>query len=171
MSAALWRAWITDDAVQVIVNAARASHPTETGGVLLGVLNGRRPWISAAVEVPSSRSTGSSYYLSGEDRARAVAEEVARSDTPVAYLGEWHSHPDDVGASDEDKQTMRELADDPDSDCSRPVLVIARRCGSDYNLDGLQAGRWGSRRLRLLRAGSPPPHYLRKATSPVASRN
>ncbi|MGH2378620.1 MAG: hypothetical protein ACRDGT_09095 [Candidatus Limnocylindria bacterium] len=43
------------------------------------------------------------------------------------YLGEWHSHPANVGASPRDRRSMIELGRNPDYRRSRPVLIVLRR--------------------------------------------
>lgn len=149
----LWRAWLTDEASRSIVEASGSAHPKETGGVLLGVLTGRRPWITAAVEIPSAENTGHSFVLRGSDRAREV-DRARRADARIGYLGEWHSHPADAGPSGKDISSMLELASDPLSQCSRPVLLIARRTERGYEFDAHQADM-RLRRLNLLAAGTP----------------
>jgi integrative and conjugative element protein (TIGR02256 family) len=155
----LWRAWLSEEAASTIRAAAQAAHPDETGGVLVGVLNKGRPWITHAVEVPSGASTGTWFEIDGSKRQRVVRE-ARKIDSAIGYLGEWHSHPADVGPSATDLTTMRRLAADPDSGCPRPVLLIARHQGSNYSLDARQVSQRGSRRLRLVAAGPLPidPH-------------
>lgn len=153
MKLRLWRAWLSEDARRTIIAAAERAHPNETGGVLVGVLNRRRPWITEAIELPSPASNGTCYLLDGE--ARRAAVEAAQTQVPaVGYLGEWHSHPADVGPSTTDLATMKRLANDPDSGRRRPLLLIARRTGTTYRLDAREVSRLGHRPLRLVAAGT-----------------
>lgn len=146
-----WRAWLTESARDVIIAAAAAAHPNETGGVLLGVLTNGRQWITAAAEVPHPGATGTYYELEG-GAAPAIVDAMTLLDSRLGYLGVWHSHPADVGPSSLDAQSMREIAADPTAGCERPVLIIARRRGFTYELDGRQLRR-RLRALHLIDAG------------------
>jgi proteasome lid subunit RPN8/RPN11 len=151
-----WRAWVTESARATITAAAAAAHPKETGGVLLGVLTRGRPWITTAAEVPHAGATHT-YYELGHGAAPAVVDTMTVLDQRIGYLGEWHSHPADVGPSAIDAKTMREIAADPAAGCAHPVLIIARRSGSDYELDARQLQRRRLRALNLIDAGPLPP--------------
>jgi hypothetical protein len=57
----VWRVWVSERARADLLEAAAATHPDETGGVLIGVLGhlreGRgRPWVTHAINVASPRS-------------------------------------------------------------------------------------------------------------------
>ena len=106
MSPALWRAWLCEEAENTIREAACRSDPDEAGGVLVGVLVGRRPWVTEAIEVPSIHPSGNRYEISGEDRVKAVSR-ARDADARLGYLGEWHSHPADVGPSSTDLGEMK----------------------------------------------------------------
>jgi proteasome lid subunit RPN8/RPN11 len=163
-----WRAWLTETARDVITNAAAAAHPKETGGVLLGVLTRGRPWITTAVEVPHAGATGVYYELAG-GAAPAVVDAMTLLDPRLGYLGEWHSHPADHGPSDLDARSMRAIAADATAGCERPVLLIARRRRTDYDLDARQLQRRRLRRLRLIDAGPLQASGAKTApTQPIA---
>jgi proteasome lid subunit RPN8/RPN11 len=152
-----WRAWLTESARDVITAAAAAAHPNETGGVLLGVLTRSRPWIITAAEVPHAEATGTYYELQG-GAAPVIVDAMTVLDPRLGYLGEWHSHPADVGPSPLDAQSMRGVAADPTAGCEHPVLIIARRRGSNYELDARQLQRRRLRVLHVIDAGPLPPH-------------
>lgn len=164
-----WRIWLSEPALTDIVSAAREHHPDEIGGVLIGVEAERRPWVTHAVTVPSRRATPVYYQIPAGARRRAVLR-TRRSDPRLGYLGDWHSHPADIGPSGKDRQTMGELSADRDSGCPRPVLLLARRRGEDYWLDARQQVGPKLRELRLVIAGPlepdaslrpPPPKWRR----------
>lgn len=147
-----WRLWLSEQPRHSIEHAAARAHPRETGGVLLGVyVKGRRPWVTAAVEVISPVATGT-YYELAAGAAPQVTERAAREDARLGYLGLWHTHPADVGASALDLRSMREVAAAPESG-GRPVLLIARRRGGGYALDVHQFDRRRPRPLRVIAAG------------------
>ena len=164
-----WRIWLSEPALEDILSTAREHHPDEIGGVLIGVEAERRPWVTRAVTVPSRRATPVYYEISAGARGRAVRR--SRCDDPrLGYLGDWHSHPVDIGPSGKDRETMAELAVDRDSGCPRPVLLLARRRDEGYQLDARQQAGSKLRELRLIIAGPlkpdaslrPPPRSQRR---------
>jgi proteasome lid subunit RPN8/RPN11 len=151
-STARWRAWLSEAGEREILSAACRNHPKEIGGVLIGVHAEGRPWVTLAVTVPPARAHATYYEIPAGARHQAVAA-ARRRDKRLGYLGDWHSHPIDVGPSDTDRKTMRDLASDSRSGCSRPVLLIARRRGEHYWLDAHQQTRRTLRPLKLIAAG------------------
>lgn len=138
--------------------ASVASHPKETGGILVGVhTHGSRPWIVHAVEIPSKNSGVTHYVLPPRKRHEVVERLRKQHDSRLGYLGEWHSHPLDVSASPTDIASIREIALDARGGCARPVLIVARRVGDGYTLDGMQFDRGSLRALQLIAAGALPP--------------
>src|SRR5262249_35925774 len=126
------------------------------------------PWITIAVEVPSAFASGTYYELSG-DAAPSVVDRMSRRDRRVGYLGEWHSHPADAGPSELDARSVRGIAADRAAECSRPVLIIARRRGGTYQLDARQLHGGRLRPLRLIDAGPlpNPPTPIRSPRRPA----
>jgi proteasome lid subunit RPN8/RPN11 len=138
--------------------AAVVGHPNEAGGILVGVHTaGSRPWIVHAVEIPSKNSGGTHYVVPDHHRRDIVDRLRRQYDLRLGYLGEWHSHPFDIGPSETDLASIRAIADDPNAGCARPVLLIARRAAGGYVLDALQLNRRSIRPLDLIAAG-PLPH-------------
>lgn len=164
-----WRAWIAEAAADTVLQAAAAAHPAETGGVLVGVQTaGRRPWVTEAVELRSSKATGTFYEVPAGARRKAV-EKLRRRDTRLGYLGEWHVHPADLPPSPTDASTLVRLAADPESGCERPMLLVARRGSDGYRLDARQLHGSTLRALQIIVSGplphgQPPrtPHALRR---------
>jgi Prokaryotic homologs of the JAB domain len=148
--------------------AAADAHPKETGGILVGVHTaGLRPWIVHAVEIPS-KDSGRAHYVVPARRRRQVVERLRKLHDPrLGYLGEWHSHPMDVGASSTDLESIQAIANDRASGCQRPVLFVVRRAGGGYALDARQLDRRSLRPLNLIAAGplSPPETKPRRRRS------
>jgi proteasome lid subunit RPN8/RPN11 len=160
-TARTWRIWLSEQAAESIVAAARDDHPDETGGVLIGVQIGSRPWVTEAVLVPSEKSSPVYYELPAG--ARQLASDQARiSDPRLGYIGDWHSHTFDIGPSQIDRATMAGLAA-RNTDCRRPVLMIARRRGDVYQLEAHQQVGRLLRPLRLLATGPLPPEDKKAA--------
>jgi proteasome lid subunit RPN8/RPN11 len=149
-----WRVWVCESAAKSLLDAATTAHPAETGGILVGVLVGTRPWVTHAVEIKSSGSSAIYYELPAGVRHRVVAE-LRKQDHRLGYLGEWHSHPADVGPSRTDIASLRQIAADPTSGCARPLLIVARRTQDHYRLDAGQLVQ-RIRRVRLVTCGPLP---------------
>lgn len=125
---------ITDAARSAMVRAAAAAKPSETGGILVGVIDGHgEPCVVDAVEMRAEHPTSSRFVV--PEGATIPAVEAARErDKRLGYIGEWHSHPSDQPASPTDTATMLRLAGRPG--VVDPVLVVLRpeRDGG-YSLD------------------------------------
>lgn len=105
---------------------AAAAHPRETGGLLLGWWQGGVPVVAAVVEVTDPNAS-SNRWSRDEDRA-TEALALARRTFPahVGYVGDWHSHPADVGPSMQDLRAIRRASRQFDAPL---VLAVARRGG------------------------------------------
>lgn len=150
-----WRAWLTEEAKAELERAAAAAHPKESGGILVGVLAGGRPWIARAVEIRSKKSA-TAYYELPAGKRQQVVKRLRRDDPRLGYLGEWHTHPLDLPPSLTDLISISRLASDPAAGCPRPLLVVARRVGAGYEFDARQLHRRSLRAVRLLVSGPLP---------------
>lgn len=123
---------LAESASATLRRFARRAHPNETGGILLGVRNAGRPWITQAVEIPST-DRGRSHYRLPAGTTTAAVGRSREADPRLGYLGEWHSHPSDVGPSPTDRATMRRLA------LRHPrtglILIVVRRQDNGLWLD------------------------------------
>jgi hypothetical protein len=122
--------------------------------VLAGVVAGGRPWITHVRTVRPRRDMFSFYELPGGERERAVRS-LRRLDPRLGYLGDWHSHPADVGPSPTDRESMRTIG--RSGDLPRPLLVVVRRSETIYTLDARQWTGRALRPLRVVAAGDLPP--------------
>lgn len=127
---------MTEHAHLALVNAATGSLPLETGGILLGVKLNGRPCVVSAIEIPSKDRSRAHYRLPGGQTKKRVIE-ARKVDGRVGYLGEWHSHPADVGPSAQDRGAMRLLSYVQSSPC--PLLIVARLGPTGYYLDVRQS--------------------------------
>ena len=96
----------------------------ESGGVLLGTVHERGLLITMAT--PPSRHDGRHPYLfeRGPNGHRAVAQRAWRkSGGTVRYLGEWHTHPQDLPSPSRiDREEWRKLARARQD--RRPLLAV-----------------------------------------------
>ncbi len=123
---------ISEGAAADLRRHAREAHPQETGGILLGVRTTGRPWITQAVEIPTP-DRGRSHYRLPAGATTLAVQRARADDSRLGYLGEWHSHPVDVGPSPTDRATMRRLA--LRSPRTGIVLIVVRRGATGHRLD------------------------------------
>jgi integrative and conjugative element protein (TIGR02256 family) len=127
--------YISESAVALITEMGDRAHPVETGGVLMGVRAGARLWITHAAELTTGDRGPASYRLPAKATRRTIRK-YREQDVRLGYLGDWHSHPMDVGASGTDVRTSRATA----RSLGRNVLLlVARRRSGSYALDLLEA--------------------------------
>ena len=126
-------AWIVEGAALAIKSAASDALPFEAGGILIGVKAEGRPLILAAISVPSQETRRNAYKLPKDARPASVA--LYREVEPRAgYLGDWHSHPAEVGPSGIDISSMRSLGRGRRS----PLLVLAVLIDGEFRLKAYQ---------------------------------
>ena len=144
---------LAEDAAKGIVEKAQAALPSEVGGILVGVRSRGEPWVTHA---PAMRSTGESRLTFAIPRgARPLAVDELRSVDPrLGYVGEWHSHPGDVGPSYQDRRTMRHISLSRDAECPEPLLLIARLTDEGIALECSLLTKGNFRPLRIVSAGN-----------------
>jgi proteasome lid subunit RPN8/RPN11 len=126
--------WVTESAVRQLSDAAKASHPDETGGILLGVYAGGVPWVTRTVEIPT-KERGPRRFLIPAGRTTSLVKQAREDDPRLGYLGDWHSHPADVGPSKTDLMSLG-LVSVRHPRQPNPTLVVVRRRGEGrYGLD------------------------------------
>lgn len=143
---------ITDAARTAMIKAAAAAHPKETGGVVIGVLDGDgAPYVVEAVELEAERPSTHAYVVPS-DMTTAAIDDARTRNPDVGYLGEWHSHPSDQPASPTDAATMLRLSDQPET--RDPVLLVLRpKQDHTFGLDAYVVLDRALRHARHLAAG------------------
>lgn len=123
---------------------SRRSEPKETGGLLIGWLDGKTIVVRRILEVPDADATETSWTRSEARANKALAGFLAKTEHPwLGYVGDWHAHPAPVGPSQTDRRTLRK-----DSRSVRhPLALIVHR--SDGTLDVLTARRGTALRTSL----------------------
>ncbi|MGW4830805.1 Mov34/MPN/PAD-1 family protein [Amycolatopsis japonica] len=120
-----------DQALQVaaevtltIAAAAAAAHPRETGGVLLGWWLDERIMVHYAVEVPDPDATQGSWVRDYDTAQVALQEALRDQGHPwLGYVGDWHSHPANFGASSQDLTSIQRAANQYD----HPLVLLVHR--------------------------------------------
>lgn len=134
--------YLTEHAHRLIVDAAEGCHPLETGGILIGVRARRNPWAVVAMEVRAGLAGPTSFLIpAGETRSKI--DERRAEDPRLGYIGDWHIHPADLGASSKDLRTLQRVAASTDQQAT--TVVARRRPNGTY---AFEAHVWRWRRAR-----------------------
>ena len=116
---------------------AWAAHPIETGGLLLGWWDLGVPVIAYALEVKDPRATRRR-WTRDEARARvALAQARRHGHKHVGYVGDWHSHPVNLGPSGSDLRELRRVSRQYD----QPTTLAVVRHGGVVDMRLASAGR------------------------------
>ena len=138
------------------VSAATAKVPFEEGGLLLGYIDaaGHRLVTHAIGSGPNARRART-WLEVDHDWQNARIRELHESGERVAYLGEWHSHPDATCGtlSHRDRRTLERLAAFGPLACPDPVMVIVHPAKEEWRAQGWALAHPAARKIRLL---APP---------------
>jgi len=111
--------------------------PLETGGVLMGYVQGSEAvitnWIAAGPQARHSRSYFEPDYEFQEDEISRIYRASGRVTT---YLGDWHSHPGGTLAlSRTDRRTLRRISNHSKARAKQPLMmIVAGREMSDFGI-------------------------------------
>lgn len=105
--------------------AAAKAHPNETGGILLGVhTDGGHPWVTRAIEIATS-DRGHHHYRIPAGTTQARVHAARRTEQRLGYLGDWHSHPANIGPSPTDLATLA-MYSIKHPRTANPTLIVVR---------------------------------------------
>lgn len=138
-----------------MTSAARQSHPIETGGILVGVQVNGQPWVTVAVEI-ASPERGRRHYRIPRRATQPAVFAAREADSRLGYLGDWHSHPNDVGPSPTDLATLT-LHSVKHPREPNPTMIVVRRTSSGYELDARRILAVGPRTCEINLTGDLPP--------------
>jgi proteasome lid subunit RPN8/RPN11 len=119
----------SESAIEALIDACRRAAPFETGGLLLGVQTSDGLWVTHAVEIPVEPRSRRRFVIP-HGSTTPIVDRFRALDPRLGYIGDWHSHPANVGASSLDLRTLAKLA--IGSFQQRRLMAVAR----------LDAGRW-----------------------------
>lgn len=152
--------WIHVTALDAITAEAAASHPLETGGVLMGYWYAGQPVITHAIGPgPAARHKAHDFHPDAGWQQDAIARVYDDSGRRYSYLGDWHTHPGGTGAlSRLDRRTLTRIASFPAARVAMPVMLV----GADRDGWRFVPWRWrGVRWRRLTLPMLPEPLPLR----------
>lgn len=101
------RLLIAGDAMSEMREFAEDSLPNECGGLLIGFRLEDNVHVEHVVHVPPARASPTRLLLSKRTRERELHRVLRRlpDDSPLGYVGTWHSHPGPAGPSVLDRTT------------------------------------------------------------------
>lgn len=125
---------LSESAKTSIIAAAAKAHPNETGGILIGVhTENGQPWVTRAVEI-ATNDRGHNHYKIPSGATQPSVHAARRTDPRLGYLGDWHSHPVNVGPSSIDLATLATYSiKHPRT--SNPTLIVVRNAPDGRVLD------------------------------------
>ncbi|MWV57782.1 Mov34/MPN/PAD-1 family protein [Rathayibacter sp. VKM Ac-2754] len=125
---------LSESAQASMITAAAEAHPNETGGILVGVqTDGGHPWATCTIEI-ATNDRGRHHYKIPFGTTQSSVHAARRADSRLGYLGDWHSHPADVGPSPTDLATLA-MYSIKHPRTSNPTLVVVRNTLHGYILD------------------------------------
>jgi hypothetical protein len=109
-----WQVSVSNHAEETMDLLRRAALPSETGGVLLGVVDlyRRTVHVTGVLPAPADSEHAPAYFVRGAAELRTDVEEIIRRSAGVlSYVGEWHSHPRraETRPSDDDETLFAKL--------------------------------------------------------------
>ncbi|WP_099021945.1 Mov34/MPN/PAD-1 family protein [Mycolicibacterium palauense] len=151
--------WLTEAAHTTMTTAAAQAHPDETGGILVGVYLDGHPWVITAIEIPTADRGRSHYRIpGGTDHPAVLAARTA--DHRLGYLGDWHSHPHDVGHSPTDLASLALISITTPRQ-PNPTQIVVRRTEHGYTLDARRIVTLIPRACTFTLTGGLPGHTPR----------
>lgn len=118
---------LSDAVISNLRLIAATAHPNETGGLLLGWWEGHVPTISAAIEVHDPGADRSQWSRLEHTATVAFTSAIKEANNPnLGYIGDWHSHPANIGASVRDTHNLMRISRQYSEAL---VLVVVRKSG------------------------------------------
>lgn len=124
-----WKVHWDDGFTDTLRTIRRAALPNETGGVLLGIVDtaSRHIHLVLGLQAPQDSDSSPSYFYRGfEGLKEAIDACQRRTGNMVAYIGEWHSHPEAHSAipSADDAKLIHTLTEKMQMDGLPALMVI-----------------------------------------------
>lgn len=103
----------------------QAKYPKETGGILVGWLEGSIIHIEVAVGPgPKAINKRNSFIRDGDYSQRQLDGIVVETAGQWDYIGEWHSHPREMGPSPKDIKSLIKVQTSPAYNILHPILGL-----------------------------------------------
>ena len=134
------QAYVTEEALAGVRTLAARAAPFEIGGIMIGAVTDDGVWVADFVAV-LGRTQHHARFLIPAGATHRIVVDARAQDPRLGYLGDWHTHPANVGPSGVDFATLRDLAVGPFG--PRRLLAVMSLAHPAWNL-----GLWALDRLR-----------------------
>jgi integrative and conjugative element protein (TIGR02256 family) len=132
-----------------IEQESRERYPLETGGILIGRIEGDRVIVAHAIGPgPNAIHEPAKFLRDGDYAQQQLDEYVNVSEGIYDYIGEWHSHPLPVGPSMRDRESMSWISTRSAYNQEEPILILCQRI--QLHQWALRGYRWHRARLRFV---------------------
>jgi integrative and conjugative element protein (TIGR02256 family) len=119
---------ISAAAYDFMVSESENMAPHETGGLLVGTIEADCVCIEVATGPgPNAVHLPHRFKRDGKYSQEVLDDVVQGSEGMIDYLGEWHSHSQDMGPSILDMKSMLWIAKNPDYHVQTPILLLCIR--------------------------------------------
>lgn len=136
-----------------IIHESRRKSPKETGGILAGYMESGIIKITFVTGPgPKAVHAGTSFLRDGEYCQKELDKIFEQSNGTVDYLGEWHSHPFQIGPSKRDRDSLKEIAADMKYAILNPLMGICIKRGIEWDFECyLITGKSSGKIIKLAR--------------------
>ncbi len=136
LDAAGWKICLAGAVARRLQKLREAHLPSETGGILLGVVDHARKRIEVSMGLeapPDSSGSPSSFERGVQGTIDSIAEARSRTMHQLTYIGEWHSHPRgaQTAPSPTDAAQLVLLREELLAEQRPPVMVIVGDSGTN----------------------------------------
>lgn len=151
---------------RLIRQESSASPEEETGGILVGRVDGTTAWVTHVVGPGPRAEHGRSSFRRDGDYTQSCLEDIfCQSQGDDDYLGEWHSHLVLAGPSSLDSRSMAWVSKNPRYHCPSPLLLLCCQAKPDrWHLRGYQ---WQRDRLIKIAVDANKQHVTPSVERPT----
>ena len=109
-----------------ITNEIAAHYPKETGGMLLGYVNGTHRVVTALIGAgPDAKHEKHRMVPDDHYQQKRLLEHFEKTDGTESFLGEWHSHPEALpDMSRTDRRTLHNVTVNSQNLLTLPIMLI-----------------------------------------------
>ena len=142
---------LTGEAFAFIISETACHFPQETGGILVGRVEGDCAFIQHATGPgPHANHALTKFKRDGHYSQEVLNKLIQDSSGTLDYIGEWHSHPVKSNPSSVDITSMKWIAGNPQYAVTEPIMLLCY--GSGLNRWELQCYALLKNKLRLLKS-------------------
>ncbi len=124
---------------------AQKSHPSETGGILIGWWIKDNIHIEDVIEVTYADATGNSWVREEAQAQAALDQKLETSkDEKAGYVGDWHSHPAPIGASPQDIKSLKRSS----KQYKNSLATIVCLSDGSFDIHSARRGRLNQTKLK-----------------------